>query len=185
MTFPNTPISTVNIDSDTDSVASARADIQSAVETVNSIIDEFQIEGADVNQTIQYDGTKWAPASLGSGELEWAMITNALSSPAKNTTYFPTSAITVSGSTIQLTAGDYFLVLTGGVKSYQSTPSYSLSDGSTNIFSDSGATLSYTDRWNFLRAQDVAQYTCSSTATLTPTVNGTDCGTQLRIIPIG
>ena len=188
MTFPNTPISTANIDSDTDSVSLARADIKSAVDTVNSIIDEFQIEGADVNQTIQYDGTKWAPAILSGSSVNWAMVTSVFSSPSINTSLFTNSNISISSGTIQLAAGSYIMVLTGGVRRETSNgiPSYTISDGTTNVFTETGVTVGTVNNdWRFLRASKIATYTCSSIATLTPSVSGTDCGTQLRIVPIG
>lgn len=187
MTFPNTPISTVNIDADTDSVSSARADIQSAVQTVNSLIDELQIGEAQENQVIQYDGTKWQPAFVGQGDVDWTIVTNCLSSnPSINTTVFPNSNISIVSNKITLAAGDYMLLVMGGIYRLDAVPSYSVSDGTTTLFSQSGASIGNAQtRYRWLRARHTVFYTATTTATLTTTLSGTDSGTMMRIVPVG
>ena len=186
MTFPNTPISTQHLDTDTDSVASARADIQSAVSTVNSVIDEFEIGEAQENQVIQYDGTKWQPAFAGGGAVNWTMVTNCLGNPSINTSLFPNSNISIVNNKITLATGDYMLIVRGGIYRLDAVPSYSVSDGTTTLFNQSGSSIgNASTRYRWLRVGHTVFYTATSTATLTTTISGSDAGTLMRIVPLG
>lgn len=66
MTWPTTPVSTTNLDAGTDSPASARADLKTAVDNINAIAAEFgavDTTGRTTNDVLAWDGSKWAPAT--------------------------------------------------------------------------------------------------------------------------
>jgi hypothetical protein len=62
MTWPNTQVSTSNLDSGTDSPALARANIKSAVDNINSVVAEFanvSIVSPAQYQVLQYSTNVW------------------------------------------------------------------------------------------------------------------------------
>jgi hypothetical protein len=59
MTWPNTQVSTSNLDSGTDSPALARANIKSAVDNLNSLVAEFNVSTPADYQVLQYAGNVW------------------------------------------------------------------------------------------------------------------------------
>lgn len=67
MTWPTTPISTEHLDAGTDSPASARADIKSAVDNINAIAGEFgdvDTTGRTTDDVLAWTGSQWAPDTL-------------------------------------------------------------------------------------------------------------------------
>lgn len=111
MTWPTTPISTEHLDAGTDSPASARADIKSAVDNINAIAGEFSdvdTTGKSTDDVLSWDGSKWVPDTL-SAVARSGSYTDLSDKPAAYT--LPTASTTVlggvkvDGSTITIADG--------------------------------------------------------------------------------
>jgi hypothetical protein len=97
MTWPTTPISTEHLDAGTDSPASARADIKSAVDNINAIAGEFgdvDTTGKTTDDVLAWSGTQWAPDTLATVARSGS-YTDLTDQPAAYT--LPTASTTVLG----------------------------------------------------------------------------------------
>ena len=86
MTWPTSPISTQHLDEGTDSPASARADLKSAVDNINAVAAEFgdvDTTGKSTGDTLSWDGSQWAPSTPATVPTELDDLTDVdLTTPA-------------------------------------------------------------------------------------------------------
>ena len=67
MSYPPTKPDATFFDSDSDRISSSRAELKTAVDAINTIIDTIDTTGIATNQTLVWNGTKFVAGTTGEG----------------------------------------------------------------------------------------------------------------------
>ncbi|OUV75347.1 MAG: hypothetical protein CBC91_07565 [Rickettsiales bacterium TMED131] len=146
--------STSNVDSPTDSITSARADIQQNISNVNDIIDTFNIASPSDGDLLQYSSSsgKWEQVATSSVGAQANIVafdstvnedsTGTPSDYASTFTVTGGGSITTSTNTLTIPAGVFVLQTLGYIfQSTASTAPYNSDDIEIRLINNTGTVL--------------------------------------------